>query len=650
MKLHFSKSLLITLAALGLGVSMDAGESAFRYDLRDAATAQRFKGSGTALTAEGLRIDGGKDVPRVNLSGANMDVTGKPWLVLTMSSTKGRYGGFTFAGAKEPQTFVFPIVADGKMHAYNVSLASETMSKAHVRPSYFKGAINSFGVILTYEPGAEGTLQGVQFSANPSGSPSLFIPEYAGAVECLNRVGRTAPVAVRFRNAGGKPMTGIKANFESAAPLKLASAWRGVPNTLAPDTMATIIADVLPQAIGSHPFTVKLTDAEGATAEATGTLLVDPALKDIPELSQLTPGVIPAPKPLKIPGYDLGLWYFPGWGHLNHWPAIPAFIERRPELGYYDESSPEAADWCIKWAVEHGVNFFNLLQYFQPGGVVANNPFLEKAFLKARFLKHIQFYETWSNDTLRGRPIPEQDFMKNMKYMVDLCFALPNYKKSPDGRPLLGILNGAELVSCVGNLQTLEKYKQQVEAYAKSKGHKGIFWIMGGGGSARFKSSGFEGFTYYNAPMAGSPHPCAPARILVANQHQFWNGITAPGSLTMLPITTGFDHRPWWGKTSKHVWYEMTPALFAQALADGKRYVDSIGQKTLLIECWNEWGEGSCLGPQAEHGFEFLKAIPRVLAPNEPPRPIVVPRDIGMTFPELPGLWNEARKPAIANP
>jgi hypothetical protein len=597
-----------------------------------------------------LRIEGDKDIPCVTLNGASLDATDKQWLILTMSSTKGPYGGFTFTGDKDPQTFVFPILSDGQMHTYNVSLGTEAMSKGHVRTSRFKGMIKSFGIIATYEPGALGVVQAVQFSGSANGSPSLCIPEYAGAVECLNRVGRPAPVAVRFRNAGGMPMTGIQASFNSSAPLKLASAWRGIPDKLKPDTMATIIADVVPQAAGTHPFTVKLADAEGAAAEARGILAVDPALKDVPELAQLPQGIIPPPKPLTIPGYDIGVWYFPGWGHLRHWPAIPAFIERRPELGYYDESSPEAADWTIKWAVEHGVGFFNLLQYFQKGGVVANNPFLEKAFLKSRFLKYVQYYATWSNDTLKGTTISEQDFMKNMKYVVDTCFGSPNYKKSPDGRHFLGILSGSEMVGSLGNIQTLVKYKSQVEAYAKSKGCKGIFWIVGGGASARYKPNGFEGFTYYNAPMAGSLYPASPAATFVAGQSHYWKGITAPGALTLLPITTGFDHRPWWGKTPKNVRYEFTPALFQQALEDGKKYVDSIGQKTLLIECWNEWGEGSCLGPQGEHGFEFLRAIPRVLAPQEPLRPVVTPRDVGMAIPEMPGIWDEAKRPPIVEP
>ena len=35
--------------------------------------------------------------------------------------------------------------------------------------------------------------------------------------------------------------------------------------------------------------------------------------------------------------------------------GIFAFPERKPVLGWYDEASPEVADWQIKWAVEHGI-------------------------------------------------------------------------------------------------------------------------------------------------------------------------------------------------------------------------------------------------------------------------------------------------------
>jgi hypothetical protein len=68
---------------------------------------------------------------------------------------------------------------------------------------------------------------------------------------------------------------------------------------------------------------------------------------------------VPEPKPVSG-NYLIGAHYFTGWktGVHDGFKCIKNYSERTPLIGYYDESNPEVTDWEIKWAVEHGINFF----------------------------------------------------------------------------------------------------------------------------------------------------------------------------------------------------------------------------------------------------------------------------------------------------
>ena len=45
----------------------------------------------------------------------------------------------------------------------------------------------------------------------------------------------------------------------------------------------------------------------------------------------------------------------------------------------------------------------------------------------------------------------------------------------------------------------------------------------------------------------------------------------------------------------------------------------SLGKKMLLLDNWNEWGEGHYISPAQEHGFAYLDAVREVFtnAPTE---------------------------------
>ena len=83
---------------------------------------------------------------------------------------------------------------------------------------------------------------------------------------------------------------------------------------------------------------------------------------------------VPEPRPVTS-DYLVGVHYFSGWKQGTHfgWQKVEPHPERKPLLGYYDEGDPEVADWEIKWALEHGINYFVYCWYRRGFGKPVND-------------------------------------------------------------------------------------------------------------------------------------------------------------------------------------------------------------------------------------------------------------------------------------
>jgi hypothetical protein len=96
----------------------------------------------------------------------------------------------------------------------------------------------------------------------------------------------------------------------------------------------------------------------------------------------------------------------------------------------------------------------------------------------------------------------------------------------------------------------------------------------------------------------------------------------------------GWDEEPWRFRYSKVQW-RLTPAEFedlarrARALL-ATRTGDGPADRLVLLDNWNEYGEGHYLMPTREQGFGYLAAVRRVFAPEAPPIVPVTPADLGL--------------------
>jgi hypothetical protein len=57
---------------------------------------------------------------------------------------------------------------------------------------------------------------------------------------------------------------------------------------------------------------------------------------------------------------------------------------------------------------------------------------------------------------------------------------------------------------------------------------------------------------------------------------------------------------------------------------------DSLGRRMVMIDNWNEWGEGHYIMPHRQHGFGYLDAIRAVFTEAPAAHEDLIPEDVGL--------------------
>lgn len=350
---------------------------------------------------------------------------------------------------------------------------------------------------------------------------------------------------------------------------------------------------------------------------------------------------VPEPKPVK--GDTLvGAYYFPGWSQEDRWYCLAANdAVQHPLLGYYREGNPEAADWHIKWALEHGVGFFSFDFYTEAGSQFIETA-LDDGFLKAKYIDKFKFCLNWCNHA-PAEMMTAKELERFGDLVIKKYLAHPSYLKI-DGKPVLFILSGYSFVKNLG-IEGAKKEFEKFEQRCKDAGLKGLYlvscegYIMGEDNLKDGFAAGIDTFCLYNYPYAGTKvtgpgkHEEASYADLVdqgTGLWTHWNNL-CKGAFwpTVMP---GWDRRPWC-KDADLLRTGSTPALFEKSLKSAREHANK--DKVVMIEAWNEWGEGSVLEPSVEWKFGYLDKVRSVFAPKTGSHKDADPKSMGLPLPDF---------------
>ena len=90
----------------------------------------------------------------------------------------------------------------------------------------------------------------------------------------------------------------------------------------------------------------------------------------------------------------------------------------------------------------------------------------------------------------------------------------------------------------------------------------------------------------------------------------------------------------WSGWRDEASIWKIPPPQFETLLREAKQFAgtlpkDQLGSRMLLLDNWNEWGEGHYIAPYREYGFGYLDAVRKVFSTASEEHQDLLPEDIG---------------------
>jgi hypothetical protein len=132
-------------------------------------------------------------------------------------------------------------------------------------------------------------------------------------------------------------------------------------------------------------------------------------------------------------------------------------------------------------------------------------------------------------------------------------------------------------------------------------------------------ADGYDAVTIYNYPF-GTVNGAQPFSVLSGAGHWIWGQGVLKSPLPFIPVAMdGWDPRPW---NEGNVWFSRSPQEVSTFVSHAMTWADSNptlrpepspSPPIMLIEAWNEFGEGSHLLPTAGEGTSYGDALAAML-------------------------------------
>jgi hypothetical protein len=323
---------------------------------------------------------------------------------------------------------------------------------------------------------------------------------------------------------------------------------------------------------------------------------------------------VPAPVAAASPSHQVGVQSCSMWREGSHlgWDTINPYPERTPLLGFYDEGSPETADWEIKWKVEHGISF-ELYCWFRPRGnegLPIKDPYLGQAlhdgYFNARYSHAMSFAIMW--ETYSSFASDAADFENNIvPFWIEYYFKDPRYLKI-DNKPVVSIYSLSHLIDQFGTQAAVQTELAYLRSAVRAAGFADVIILTptnatDSGTLSNLKSAGFDAIYSYSFGGVGSR---------IGLQQGTMTAQKNTGAIDLMAtLSMGRDDTAWRGTSG--YWTSVsefnTLAQWAKNAFIPSLPAGSVGKKLVMLDNWNEYGEGHFLMPTGLNGFGYLDSL-----------------------------------------
>jgi len=318
---------------------------------------------------------------------------------------------------------------------------------------------------------------------------------------------------------------------------------------------------------------------------------------------------VPEPIVPASDNYDIGINVCSLWRNGSHygWDNISAYDEVKSYLGYYDEGSPEVADWEIKFMVEHGIDFQMYCWYPEFSGAPMKRTHLSDGlnygFMNAKYSDKMKFAMLWvasgtcpaNSEAFRTYYVPywQEYFFHDSRYMTI------------DNKLVIAVFGANNLITAFGSEAAVKTEFDYVRSVAVSMGFDGVIFITSNAPSTSMKNCGFDASYAYNWGKSGYD--------LAFTQSQITSQINQNAMHVVPTISTGFNNVGWGGNRSPNMsvtdynnaWLWVRDSI----LTSYANKTENWQKRLAVVSTWNEYGEGTYVMPSGLNGFGYLDAI-----------------------------------------
>ncbi len=383
---------------------------------------------------------------------------------------------------------------------------------------------------------------------------------------------------------------------------------------------------------------------------------------------------VPTPKPAATGSYFVGAQACNLWANKMDWQSLNGYPDRISIMGTYNEAYDVATDWQIKMAVEHGISFLQPCWYRLAGNEGAStvmasyDQLLQSIANSAKYRNSIRFAIDWINvGSELGGVSGVADFVNNMvPYWINTYFSKSNYLKF-NGKPVLAIYDFETFITQMGGLANAQSGINSFRQAALKAGFAGLVletqqsgsttpanhWVVGNdprGVDVKFGNYYTKDYAHTNADAAAAGfdyvfayHLPSFTDLLVTQtptdaqaageQQQAWSNWLQYSALpTIVTASMGWNAAPW---AENKISWKLTPADYQSLLVSAKSAMaarpSGLPANMILLDNWNEYGEGHYIAPTKGDAYTYLDAVGAVFSPNWPS---IVPSSID----EMPSL------------
>jgi Glycosyltransferase WbsX/Divergent InlB B-repeat domain len=337
----------------------------------------------------------------------------------------------------------------------------------------------------------------------------------------------------------------------------------------------------------------------------------------------------------------VGMNYFDGWSgpldnfHFNGLARPGAngqFSERKPVSGWSD-ASPTAMNVALEWAQEDAIDFFEFDWFYPPV-----DPLLNVALDNYRDLPdHHGVGYSLLYVNIDPFVVPNDQWTSVVDDWATRDFTSPDYRRV-DGKPVVFVIDSIRFNEQWGGTAGVNAALEALRRAARSHGLPGVYVV----GSVYIGTCVDQvGWDYFASVLAGESWDALtqnsyPAAACERDGEQPYGDIVAAGEAgwdryaqrmgfpTIPQVQAGWDPRPWNEAIDGHLWwFDRTPVLFGAFVHDAAVWSAEHpipSGPLVLVNSWNEIGEGQTVVPTREDGFAYGQALAEALGvPWSPP-------------------------------